>query len=352
VRLEPIFVTLEQHLEARFENFCARHKFQSYNLGLSPRFSNNFFEQLTLRLRHRSKIKSALSQLLSLNEDRVFILSNAEGYIAENAIRFIRKHRPNSKIVAVQHGDFEFIAPNNMRGFFLRALNLFSTLFFQTCVAGRGFGGTKVDLYVVFNAIYKDFLINNGYAGGEVLIGSRFIFGEGLYPPKTRRKLQSKQSTAVFALQPLSNMGIVSPNLEKAMNDLIIQFLKDRYEVVLLKHHPYAKSIFSITDVKCLPDDEPVEDILLRLNVNTLVSFSSSLLLKLERWPIELIAFFHPSLNKYSSVYPYFKNVMELDLENNCIKNCNRFEKSHGKGFFYEAGVANKSDIFSALGII
>ena len=352
MKLEPIFINLERHLEARFERFCARHGIETHNLKLSPRFSANLLAQLALRLKHSPQIKEALSQLLLLKGDYLFILSNAEGYIAETTIKFIRKHKPNSKIVAIQHGDFEFISPNNTRGLFLKALNLFAIFFYQTCVAGRGFGGTKVDLYVVFNTIYKDFLVESGYAEDKVVVGAGFIFGDDLNPPKTSQKPNDSQKAVVFALQPLSNMGIVSPKVEQAMNDLIIQFLKVRYDKIFVKHHPYAKSILSETDVECLPDNESVEDLLLRLEASALVSFSSSLLLKLERWPIELISFFHPSLNKYSSVYPYFKTVMELDLESNEVTPCNRFTKSHNRSFFYEVGCSSKSDIFKVLGIV
>lgn len=334
------FIVVETHLEKRFSDFAKRNDLEEINLDLKPRFSKALFWQFFKRLAHKTELVTAFRKIEMLDAYDCFVLSNAEGYIAANLIKFIRKAIPEVRIVAIQHGDFELIIPTRGRAWATRFLNATSRFMRAIDVSGYGFGGLKVDRYIVYNQSYKDFLKSCGYSDSEVVIGSQLIFND-LLPPRQLSHKQSENSKVIFVMQPLAQMGIVSQSKEIELNDLLINFLKQNYNEVFLRQHPFANSQFSVGGAITLTNETSIEDQIIDIGITALASFCSSVLLKLERWPLQLTAFYHPELKKFDTAFCFFRNVMELDTQNGEIKLSSRFPPKDEKRYFYQEGETN-----------
>lgn len=334
------FIVVEPHLEKRFSDFARRNELFETKLDLRPRFSKILPRQFVKRLTHKKELVTAFRKIEMLDGYDCLILSNAEGYIAANLIRYIRKAKPNLRIVAIQHGDFELIPQTKLRQCITNTLNAVSRLLNNIDVSGHGFGGIKVDRYVVYNQKYKDFLCSCGYSDHEVVIGSQLIFGD-LLPPSQLSKKLFETSKVIFVMQPLAEMGIVSQSKETKLNDLLIEFLQQNYREVFLRQHPFANSKFSVSGATLLSNELSIENQIEKIGITALASYCSSILLKLERWPLQLTAFYHPDLKKFDTAFCFFRNVMELDIQNGEVRVSKQFPPKDGNYYFYQEGETN-----------
>ncbi len=331
------FIVVESHLEKRFSDFAQRNDLAEIKLDLRPRFSKVLLWQFFKRLTHKTELVTAFQKIVMLDAYDCFVLSNAEGYIAANLIKFIKKAKPEVRIVVIQHGDFELIPHTSGRAWVTRILNSISRLLNAVDVSGYGFGGLKVDRYIVYNQNYKDFLQFCGYSNNEVVIGSNLIFNDLLPPPQLPNK-RGKSSNVIFVMQPLAKMGIVPQSKEIELNDLLIEYLKQNYDEVFLRQHPFADSQFSVGGTIPLTNEMSIEDQIIDIGITALASFCSSILLKLERWPLQLTAFYHPELKKFDTAFWFFRKVMELDTQKGEVKLSSRFPPKDNKHYFYQEG--------------
>ena len=345
-----ILVILESHLEARFNQFSNRHNLPVIKLGLKPRFSKNIFVLCMNRLLHLKSINAALRNKLPAGDRYLFILSNAEGYVAATAIEHIRRKYPQSIIGSVQHGDFELVAKSWLKKLAISALNRASKLLQNGKIIGYGFGGIVLDFYVVYNQHYSRYLSEawKGRSKYGAIVSANFILGR-LEPPSEIGVKSFCEKRVLFALQPLAEMGIVNKTVEMLLNRLVIFDLKKDHDKIYIRRHPYAESIGDFSNCVSLDPSQPIEDQITENAIGTVASYSSSLLHRFEHWPITIRSYYSQSLRRFDDAYFHLRNVKEIDLREKLVSPSIRFTKNDLTPPFYEIGFADVAGLLKVM---
>ncbi len=330
--IKSALLVLEKDLEGRFpsiEKFC---KTSTYVLNIQNKIRQNLTETVLVRYESGPLLREAYKQVASevLQADVIF-LSNSEGYIAKNVAAWLKRDKPDIKIVALQHGLF-LLPRRRFRCFAINLANRLFNLFTGVAYFGVGFVAEHVDFYIVYNSNYKKDLINASVDAARIFVSSVVL--KELDPISRSADISRLSHTCLFLLQPLSALGILSPQDEHHLIARVISWAAKKYERVLIKQHPYAQIRLGVMPPNCSIVDEPVR--LLAGKAGVAISFFSAALNEMDYYGLHTIAVFSKLFKVRSEVYDLFRYVVSFDESEdpNVLKNRESEEKYYESCYF------------------
>lgn len=338
---QSLLLILESDLSYRFpyvEEALCKHK---RVLSLKNITKRNAVDTLMARLASLRKIITAYKELKKhLGGYKYIFLSNAEGFIANNVIRWIARDFPDAILVHMQHGIFTLEAKSGKRslGAFLNGI-MEPTL--KCSVAGAGFVNKHVDFYIVYNNYYRSLLINEGVPKHKIVVSSFILKGEEFF--RSENAYSGNKGNALFLLQCLSALAITDAETEARLIGCVVKWLSLQYEYVLIKQHPYCNIELANIPGNCRSVAGNVQDI--AKECGTAVSFFSEALFECEFLGLRTIAVRAEHLNVIPSVYDLFETVGDI-LEDGSVmlrSNTRMFAK------YYEAEVTSSNGLFHLL---
>lgn len=302
-----LLLIMEADLISRFEyveQVLCRDK---HVLPLTNVSRRNPLSTLVARLRMRHEVFAAYDQLKSqLSNYRYVFLSNTEGFIARNVAKWIRRDFPDVILLDLQHGIF--MRANDRTRALITCLNKLTELALDYSLAGSGIFQKEVNFYIVYNNWYKSLLVRLGVPADRVIVSSFLLKGKKLFEMK--KVASTDNRTALFLLQCLSELAITDKKTEVSLNQFIVKWLSENYDVVLLKQHPYCNIEIAGLPVNCKFVEGDVTDI--AQECGTVVSFFSSALFECELLGLRTIAISDDRLKVIPGIYKLFKEVGEV----------------------------------------
>lgn len=316
---KKLFIVLEEHLAQRYSYLINKHQFEAYHVeGFGSIQIGTSLKNVFNRVWHRNTVKQEYKKLNCFFEEKTRVynishvyFSNTEGYIAHNLITKIKKDFPSLQLIGLQHGIFEFsLAPKSP---FRRFINFCFKIATGIYPIGVGFGYKIVDKYIVYNQVYKDFLIEKfHWKEEEVIVDLKFLKSE-LFDNKTSVKKEKGKTTALFLMQCLSKANMCSREQEIYLNNKVIDYLMKRHDEVLIKNHPACDEnnrLLLNLNVK------EIKDLIEGFNISThAYSYSSTSLIDAEIFDLEAYAINTSLVKENKSVYKIFKNVINFENE-------------------------------------
>lgn len=315
---KKLFIVLEEHLQERYSYMIKKYNFVGYNVGgFGDMQIGTSAKSIANRIRHRNilddeylKLKCFIDIKISEFLINTIYFSNSEGYIAYNILSRLKTDFPNLEFIGLQHGVFELSEIPKKKIRYL--VNIFTKFFFNMYPIGGGFGSKIVDKYIVYNHVYKEFLINKHQWNPEcVSVDLNFLKCE-LYDKK-RVKPKSKSTTALFLLQCLSKAEMCSAKEEAFLNTEVVRYLKHTHDKVLIKNHPACSNKINLLFGE---DVTEVNNLIDAFNECThAYSFSSTTLLEAKIFDIKSYAINSKLVKEDKSIYSIFDNVLNFENE-------------------------------------
>ncbi len=312
-----LFVVLEPHMVARYSYMIEKFGFDGYIVsgfeGIPIGTSTN---DILKRVWHNRVIKNEYKKLKTFIDQKTqdskitqVYFSNTEGYIAHNFLKNVKRDFPVLELIGLQHGVFELSdAPQKTNR---KLINGIFRAFFSFYPIGVGFGGKIADKYIVYNQMYKDFLVKKyNWDQDKVEVNLKFLKCE-LYDRKEGNRRNS--NTALFLMQCLAKASLCSEQDEKYLNDQVLKYLAQKHERVLIKQHPACadESVLNL-----MPNCVLVYDLVDAFNQGShAYSFASTTLLEAEIFDLEIFAIDSKRIGGDKSVYKLFANTINFDNE-------------------------------------
>lgn len=271
--------------------------------------------------------------------DTIFV-SNGEGFIAKNILEYISKDFPEIKIVTLQHGIFVPKTLNFWKNSIRRVFNYFSNLFFGVYLIGTGFGSIHTHKIIVYNKIYKDILIKQGWNPLNVIVSSYILKGRSFH--KDNEKIASNEEESdcvIFFLQPLAESGCANKKTEEMLNYKVIDRLSRNFETIFIKEHPLSpKRDYDFSNKNIEIIDSNLKHFLSRSKY--IVSYFSTALLEYETEPSVPVAILSKDIIVDNDIYSLFKHIHNLDDNDSTdfviMKNK---QYKYGNDYFFETGM-------------
>ncbi|WP_222942316.1 hypothetical protein [Arenibacter arenosicollis] len=278
------------------------------NLDANPLV--NIFYRLRTKKELRIKVQDLISYIESKNITNIY-LSNAEGYVSNNIIFFLRKKFPSIKFIALQHGLFPLIH-SRYKESLRKIINQFGYLISGIFVLGEGFGGIKLNKYYVYSDRERNFLIDKkGWDMENVEVNIRFIKAE-LYNRFLKNKNIQNEKTALFLLQGLSIVGLCSKQNELFLIESTIKYLSKTYKELLIKEHPSCEGRLETMN---LPQNTKIVS-----SINegfekskTAYSFFSSSLIDAKVYNIKTVGIYSERINVDEEIYENFDKKINFE---------------------------------------
>lgn len=339
---KSLLLIVEADLGCRFayvEQVLCRDK---HVLSLKNVTKRNPLSTLMARISLRHEMSLAYEELKNnLSKYRFIFLSNAEGFIAKNIARWIRRDFPNIILLNLQHGIFMF-ENNRKKMALILCLNKLTEFAMDYSVAGGGFIHEAVDFYIVYNNWYKSLLVSRRVPGDSIIVSSFLLKGEKLF--ESRKPSSTDNRTALFLLQCLSALAIIDRESEVRLIDCVINWLSEHYDVVLLKQHPYCNVEIAGLPSNCRFVEGDVMDI--AKECGTAVSFFSSALFECECLGLRTIAIRDDRMKLIPGVYELFKEVGEVQKDGSLLLKAN----AHALSTYYESEIRTAEELLAVLG--
>jgi|TARA_B110000967_G_C18901649_1_gene575867 hypothetical protein len=317
---KKLFIVLEQHLYERYHYMINKYDFDSYLVGgFGDIQIGNSIKHIFNRIKFRkiitteyAKLQCFINQKSKEYKLEQIYFSNSEGYIAYNILLKIRADFPNLELIGLQHGVFELSEAPKSKVRYL--VNNICKLFYGFYPIGAGFGSKIVDKYIVYNDVYKAFLIDK-FNWSETNVSSDINFLKcELFDKRELRKKNKK--VAVFLMQCLNKAGMCSEIDEQFLNKTVLEYLSKRYDTVLVKTHPADTKELNFpinTNVK------QIDDLIGAFNCSThAYSFSSTTLLEANIFDVKPYAINSKIVKEDKSIYSVFENVLSFEDEIIC----------------------------------
>ena len=312
-----VFIVLEEHMQERYAYIIDKYNFKSYNLvGLQHLLGGVSLSKIKQRISSRGLLETQYNNLVTWinaqKEDKIteIYLSNSEGFIAYNIITRLKKDFPEFRLVALQHGIFD-ISPPPKQGL-RNIVNKTCKLCYGFYPIGTGFGTKIVDKYIVYNKLYKDFLVNeNNWKEEEVDIDFKFLKSH-LYDKRIPNI--KEEGTVVFLLQCLSKAKLCTEKEEIYLINGVTAYLSSKYNRVLIKEHPIHKDEKRVT---LLENCEYVDNLIEAFNIAThAYSFTSTALIEAQIFDIKSYSINSDLINldqeKHDKI---FENIISFEKE-------------------------------------
>ena len=335
---KQLFLIMEVDLVDRFSFFQKTTNIKTHALDLKNSLKQSKLSTVLSRLTYNKNLQTEYEKLKEqlAGVSQLFI-SNPEGYIAKNIIYFLRRDYPNLKIVSLQHGIFSLAEESKIKKSLKLLVNFCLKPILGYFVIGDGFGDITTDRYIVYNSLYKDFLIKKGWDYEKVIISSFFLKGE----VETKALESKKGEKAVFFLQCLHKLGITDHDSEMKLIKSVTDKLSKTYSEVLIKQHPYAAIKLPVLAENCIV----IKDLPELKEIGIIVSAFSTALLEFEKYGIPCVAIKYSQLNVNLSVYDQFLNIHDFDNSTNDDFDYYKNSKRENLPVFFETGVMNLEQI-------
>lgn len=333
-----LLLILERDLRARFAVIERELGTDKHVLSLQNVTKRGWLPTLIARFKMRHELMAAYRELREkLQTHRIVLLSNVEGFIAKNMIRWIRRDFPDVTLVQLQHGIFAIKRRKRMSGMLFNTMTRFIT---GVDLLGEGFVNRDVDYYLVYNSYYKSLLTCARVSPDAVLAASGFLKGHLAH---RRRELLPAGSRAVFLLQPLSALGITDEQSEAWLLERVIRWLSSSYEHVVIKHHPYRDVMLPVLPANCVVGTGTVVDLAAQCAVA--VSFFSEALLECEYLGLQSIAIRSSRLAVDADVYRLFQYTVEVTADGQLSLSQTRRDFQ-----YYESEVSTADELLQKIG--
>jgi len=298
--LEKQFKNSLEHLLLKIQNNILLDYDNYYNKNI-----------LLLFLRRRCIARNLKKKILAewdffLNLDKI-IISNSEGFIAQNFIYWVRHINPDIDIISLQHGKFRIASSHRLA---LRKIVNFLTFNISGFyLFGLGFFNKNIDEYVVYNRRYKNLLIENfGDHAKSYFVSSSFVKGKNAL--KSYKKVNHSANSTLFLMQPLAVIGYCNIECQNRIIDDVMTYLIKKYKNIIIKQHPFNQSDYLINKygeyifTGSLAEISPT--------VKFVYSFFSEALHELEHEDRYCSAIMHNDINIKSDIYLEFPNILNL----------------------------------------
>lgn len=281
---------------------------------------------------------AALKKTLA-NIDYLF-LSNTEGFISRNLVRWIRRDFSKIIILGMQHGIF-LLENRKFRMLLLAGANKATEKIFDFEFFGQGFVNKDVDYFIVYGSFYKSALVAHGIPEWRVIMSTELLKGKTFF--EQRGAVGSSSNNCIFLLQCLSALAITDKQSEARLMDSMLAWLSAKHDVVFVKQHPYCTIELQNLPGNCRIVDGSISDI--AKNAGTAVSFFSEALLECEFLGLKTIAIFSRRLNVNLSVYHLFPSVWVID-KNWQLTQDHRFNRKYE---YYESQLSTPRELLEAI---
>lgn len=338
-----LLLILEADLDGRFshvERVLCRDK---HVLPLKNVTADTLAGTLLAKFRLRHGVADAYQAVRKLLPRYRFIfLSNTEGFIAKNMVRWIKRDAPGITLLGMQHG-LVILEPSPIKRWATLALNRLTESMMDYSAAGEGFINKDVDFYLVYNRHYKSVLLAEGVPDRNVIVSSAILKGER-FVRTADVYAGANGNTALFLLQTLSALAITDETTETQLVRSVVAWLSAHYAQVLIKQHPH-RSIF----LGALPDNCRVvtgEITALARECGTAVSFFSAALLECEHLGLRTIAVKSSRMKIQPDTYSIFESVGRI------LSDGSMAVTSQRRGFarYYESEIASAAELARIVG--
>lgn len=338
---QSLLLIIESDLSSRFpyaEEVLCKHK---RVLPLKNITKRNTVATLIARLMLRQKVFAAYEELRKdLYKYRYIFLSNAEGFIANNIIRWIRRDFPNVMLLHLQHGMFVLEGKSRIKS--LGALlNKITEATIDYNVAGGGFVNRHVDFYIIYNNYYRSLLINEGVSRGKIVVSTLLLKGKTFL--RSENAYSQNKGNVLFLLQCLSALAITDEETEAKLISCSVNWLSRQYEYVFLKQHPYCDIKLSKVPSNCEFVEGNVQDIAKKCG--TAVSFFSEALFECEFLGLRTIAIRAKDINIMPGIYHLFETVGDIQEDDSVVLS----ENSRSFSRYYESELTSADDLFQLI---
>lgn len=301
---------MEEDLQGRFDFFVSKTGIETYTLKLRTNFFKSKFRTVFSRF---SKVKETKDEYLKLAPKLVglkyLFISNPEGYIAKNIILWIKRDYPAIKIISLQHGIFAFGINSLADNLFKNVLNWLTLTLFDFAFLGDGFSKKTTDKYIVYNDLYRNYLLKKGWREDEVIISSYFLKGEE-ENLDIRPYFENKKNEAILFLQCLAILRLADKEEEEMFVQALIKHFSKSYDKIYVKQHPFAK-----VELGELPENvtevENVEPCL--YTTKHIYSFFSTVLHDYEKYVEKSIAIKCDYISIKPNIYEQFAYILNYD---------------------------------------
>jgi hypothetical protein len=310
-----LFIVLEEHMIKRYSYMIDKFNFDGYSvigfgdiqIGTKPKDLLNRIKHRNLLQKEYKKLSEFIKHKCKERDVKEIFFSNSEGYIAYNFLLRIKKDFPSLRLIGLQHGVFELKKTSKIgiRSFINYVINLSLGIY----PIGGGFGQKIVDEYIVYNEVYKDFLVNTyKWPENMVKVDLNFLKCE-LFDKKINKQ---KNNTVLFLSQCLAKASMCDIKEEEFLHNKVLEYLSTKYDKVLIKQHPACCGEISFIKKNNI---EFVDDLIEGFNSSSYAySFASTTLLEAEIFDIETFAIDSELISGDKSLYKLFKNTLNFDL--------------------------------------
>jgi hypothetical protein len=312
---KKILIVFEKHMNERYKYVAQKNNMKIVYMNLFNIKSKNPISTFLNRIHSKKLFLHKYYTLFNLikkyesqNYKIIIYVSNAEGYIAHNFLKWLVKDFPKLELVAMQHGIMPLT--NSVNKIKIRKVfNAIIYFIFGIYPYGTGFGFKLTNKYIVYKNIYKDILITFGWNPEDIIVDIQFLKSE-LYDYYKVNKLVNyrESSTAIFLPQCLALSGVCTKEEEILLMKKTIKYISSKHKKVLIKLHPGCNNIGFRVPSNCIYIDSLNEGF---LKANVAYSFFSTALLDAEIFELKTIAIQPISVNLKIdlNVYSLFDDV-------------------------------------------
>jgi len=331
-------LVLEEDLKERYPLFESECCSNIGVLSFKNILKSNWLGTLSGRFGTRKHLKTAFESLPDrIKSADILFISNTEGYIANNIVSWLRKNNPDMIIISLQHGMFLF-HEMKLKTLIAKCISNWMHYLIGFSLIGTGFFNANVDGYVVYNKNYKKMLLDVGANPHGVFMGASLLKGINYKGALGKERVHDADSSAVFLLQPLSALGMLSERDERSIINTTIKWMSTQYKKVYIKQHPYCKITIdwneSVTEVN-IGNISEIYKI-----AGTAVSFFSEALNDCRAQGMKSIAIYDSEINVDSRVYDFFPSVIKF-VNDNVVS----IETKYSNNEYYEDDVQNIKEL-------
>lgn len=233
-------IIFEKAMNKRFMDMANIHGLEVFKANLENNFDGNPVKNIFKRLLSKKNLIKTTSEIEAFiieNKLETVYFSSSEGFISHNIICHLKTKLPDIYFIALQHGVFplEFSKSKELaRGI----VNSFSKAIFGVYAVGAGFGGIILNSYYVYSLREKNFLIKyKKWKDNQVFAKLDFIKAD-LLSHYNNSEVEQDSETAIFLMQCLHLAGLCSAEEEIKYTNIVIEYLSNKYQNVLIKLHP------------------------------------------------------------------------------------------------------------------
>lgn len=321
---EVILIVIEKHMDSSFD--LLTKKLNERNILVNKIYlpsndkKNTFFWRLLHGKNYLNNLRKVIEDKKLLGNENIF-LSCGEGFEIANLSMWLG-NLSNYNLIAIQHG----IMPKTMKfhkKIFRLILNRVSQLILRFNIIGNGFGGTKLNYYMVYSSTYKSFLVNNmGWSKENIIVSGELL--------KERNEIKFKSDfnvkTCLLLLQDFPLAEMMSLETYKKYLLKIIDELKNNFDEVVIRLHPKM----NLDDYSFLEECNVIisKNRTLKADfkkADLAMSFYSTALIDAYLYGLPVVGIYLPELKKEH--YSFIETVVNYNEISELLKSVDNYKK-------------------------